>query len=102
MPMSTFGLGNFVLVMRELQILPTAVDIEMTAQQLAAHGRTFDVPARTAASPGRIPFDLARLIFPRMLPQHEIQGILLAIHDFDAFAGTQIVERFAGELAVSP
>jgi DNA-binding LytR/AlgR family response regulator len=56
-----FGLGDLVLVVRELQVLTAAVDVEMLAQQVAGHGRALDVPARTATAPGRIPLGFVRL-----------------------------------------
>ena len=49
--MGAFGLGNFILMMRELQISTTPMNIKMIAEQSAAHGRTFDVPARTPIAP---------------------------------------------------
>ena len=49
--MRAFGLGDFVLVVRELQIGAAAVDIEMIAEQGAAHGRTLDMPTRTTITP---------------------------------------------------
>ncbi len=46
------GLRDLVLVMRELQILPAAVNIEMMAQMVVAHCRALDVPAGSAGPPG--------------------------------------------------
>ena len=49
--MRALGLRDLVLVMRKLQVLATAVDVELPAQQLGAHRRAFDVPARPPWSP---------------------------------------------------
>src|SRR5216117_4217004 len=42
-----FGLRDFVLVMRKLQVLPAAVNVEMRSQQFHAHRRALDVLTRT-------------------------------------------------------
>ena len=85
-----FGLRDFVLVMRKLQVLPAAVNVEMRSQQLRAHRRTLDVPARTPIAPGRLPKGLA---FLGALPQDEIEWIALGRVDLDPLSGTQILER---------
>jgi hypothetical protein len=36
-----------------------------------------------------------------MLPEHEIERILLGRIDLDPLAGAQVVERLAGQLAVA-
>ncbi len=46
-----FRLGDFVLVVRKLQVLPTPVDVEMLPEQLRTHRRTLDVPARAPLTP---------------------------------------------------
>ncbi len=48
----TFGLRNLVLMMWKLQILTTAVDVEVFAEVMRTHGRTLDMPARPALAPG--------------------------------------------------
>jgi len=47
-----FRLGDLVLVVRELQVHAAAVDVEVVAEQLRAHRRALDVPARAALTPG--------------------------------------------------
>ena len=42
-------------MVREKQVHSPAVDIELLAQVLGAHGRTFQVPARVAFAPGGRP-----------------------------------------------
>src|SRR5437764_14392268 len=51
------------------------MDFDRLAEELHAHGGTFDVPARSAAAPGAVPARLAGL---RGLPQSEVAGIPLA------------------------
>ena len=87
------GLRNLVLVMRKLQVLATAVDIEMRAEQFAGHGRTLQMPARTTAPPGRRPGRLALL---GAFPQDEIERVMLAGIGFDALARPQLIQRLAG------
>ena len=80
------GLGALVLVVREHQIGPAAVDVEGQSQVLLGHGRTLDVPTGTALAPGRFPRGLAGL---GRLPQGEVQLIALAL--FQALAiGAQL------------
>src|SRR5204863_6101407 len=45
------ALRNLVLVVREDQVEAAGMDVERLAQQLAAHRRAFDVPARRSATP---------------------------------------------------
>ena len=61
------------------------------------HHRALDVPPGTARSPGRRPRDLARL---GALPEGEVAGVALALVDLDPFAGPEIVEPLAGQIAV--
>jgi hypothetical protein len=96
-----FGLGDLVFVVRKLQVLAAAVDVEVLAEQLRTHRRALDVPARASRSPGRFPFHFGRLVVAGMLPQHEVERILLAGHDVDALAGAQVFQRLAGKLAVT-
>src|SRR5213075_100352 len=93
-----FGLRDLVLVVRELQVLAAAVDVERLAEQRAAHRGALDVPAGPALAPGRWPGRLAGL---GALPQHEIERILLRLVDVDALARAQLVERLAGKLSVT-
>src|SRR5207244_11949381 len=55
------GLRDLVLVVRELQVLAAAVDVEMLAEQRAAHGGAFDVPARPPFAVARRPLRLVGL-----------------------------------------
>src|SRR5450759_1729661 len=92
------GLRNFVLVVRKLQVLTAAVDIEMVAEQGARHRRALNVPARPALAPWTRPRRLARL---GVLPQHEVERIALGLSNLDALAGAQVFQRFARKPAVA-
>ena len=54
-PRATAGLRDFVFVMRKDQVFAAAVDIEGVAEVFFAHGRTFNMPARSARTPGAFP-----------------------------------------------
>jgi hypothetical protein len=56
------------------------------------------VPARTARAPGAVPGRLAGL---GALPQHEVEGALLALVDLHARAGLHVVEVALAERAVA-
>src|SRR5690606_18396345 len=92
------GLGNLVLVMRELEVHSAAVNVEPRSKEVVAHRRAFDVPSRPPIAPRRGPVRLARL---GALPQHEIERIALRIVDGNACARAQVAELFARELAVA-
>ena len=49
------GLGDLIFVVRELKVVAAAVDVERRAQKVVAHGRAFDVPARTPPAPRAVP-----------------------------------------------
>src|SRR5262249_44246314 len=90
-------LGQLVLVVRELQVEAAAVDVEGLAQELHAHGRALDVPARPAGAPGAVPGRLARL---GPLPQGEVAGVALPVADLDAGAGLQLLRVPVAQFAV--
>ena len=75
---------------------PAAVDVERLAQDAAAHGRAFDMPAGPAFAPGAVPRGLARL---GAFPEGEIGGRTLSLGHLAPFA-LQAVERATAELAV--
>ena len=95
---SGLTLGNLVLVMWELQILPTAVDIEMIAKAARGHRRTLDMPARPPIPPWGFPAWLARL---RGFPQDKIQWVPLVFTYRNAFAGPQVFDTFTREFSLS-
>ena len=95
------ALCNFVLVMRELQVGATAMNIKTLAQGLATHGRALDVPARATLAVGAVPLGVIRLLRLGRFPQHKVQRIILAVIHGNPLAGTQVIQRLARELAVA-
>ena len=65
-----FALRDFVLVVRELQVEPAAVNVERFAKDRATHRAALDVPARTALAPRRVPRRFVRF---RRLPKREVE-----------------------------
>src|SRR3954466_3933946 len=65
----TFGLCDFVLVMREYEVASAAVNVERLRKILCAHRRTFDMPPRPPSSPGALP---ARFTGLARLPQSKV------------------------------
>src|SRR5881397_2846553 len=55
------GLGDLGWVMREDQVAPAAVDIQLRAEVARGHRRTLDMPARPTWPPRAFP---GRLIWP--------------------------------------
>ena len=96
-----FALRDLVLVVRELQVLAAAVDVEVLAEERLAHRRALDVPARAAEAVRARPLGVVGLALLGRLPHHEVERILLAVEDGDALAGAQLVDRLARELAVA-
>ena len=70
-----FALGDFVFVMGEDIVHATGVDIELFAQVLGSHGRTFDVPAWESFTPRAIPFQVAARFGG--FPQGKVAGVPL-------------------------
>ena len=84
------ALGDFVFVVRELQIIAAAMNIKRRPQQFIRHGRAFDMPPRTAAAPWAIP---AGGVGIRWFPQHEIHRVLFEGGDLDPSARDHIIDR---------
>src|SRR5690606_18244695 len=81
--MAAFALRDFVLMMREDEVEPAAVDVERFSEELTAHGRALDVPAGAALSPGTFPRGLAGL---GPFPEREIGGGTLTFRHISPFA----------------
>ena len=77
-------LRPLVLVVREREVLATAVEVEALAEQVERHRRALDVPSRPAAAPGRVPRRLAGL---GRLPEREVHRAALRLVDVDPCAG---------------
>src|SRR5436190_13725223 len=56
--MRALALRNLVLVVRENEVEPAAMDVEGLAELGLAHRRAFDMPARPAAAPRAVPTGL--------------------------------------------
>ena len=96
-----FALGDFVFMVRKLQVSTATVDVKSFAQRGAAHGRAFDVPARAARAKGAVPLGFGRLALFGGFPQHKVERIFLAVLHRNAFTGAQLIQRFTRELAVA-
>ena len=77
------------------------MQIKALAEQRASHRRALDVPARAARAIVRWVARICGLIGLGALPQHEVERIFLAVEHGDSFTGTQLVDRFARQLAVA-
>ena len=94
-------LGALVLVMGELEVLPTAVEVEALTEQIEAHHHALAVPPWAALSPGRRPRRLARL---GELPQGEVGRVSFVAgpeHLAVATAGQHVVEALMHEQAIA-
>ena len=74
---------------------------EMLTQQRATHGRAFDMPTRPASAEFARVLGICGFIRLGSLPKHEIKRVLLAVIDRYAFTRTQVVQRFARQLAIT-
>ena len=91
------SLSDFILMVREKQILAAAVNIEGVAQIGGAHGGAFDVPAGPAHAPRAFPRRFTGLLG---LPQGEVQRILLQLVHTDPCAAFQIFQILAAQTAI--
>ena len=84
-------------MVRELEILAAAVDVDRDPEMGLDHGRALDVPAGPAAAPGAVPAGLLRA---RGLPEHEVRGIAFIRRDLDPCAVDHLVTRAPRQSAV--
>src|SRR5207248_4683966 len=91
------GLGQLVLVVRELEVEAAAVNVERFAKELHAHGRALDVPARPSRPPRAVPFWLARL---GPFPEGEVAGVALLFAHLDPGAGFELLGVAVAQFAV--
>src|SRR5579884_1843003 len=94
---SAAALSDLVLVVREDEVEPAAMDIDGLAKMLLDHRRALDVPTGAPPGPRRIPADHA---FFTRLPQHKVRGIALVRRDLDAGAGDHLLTITTGEHAI--
>jgi hypothetical protein len=64
-----FGLGDFVFMVGEDEVVAAAVNVDLLAQVSQVHRGAFDVPPRPALAPRAVPARLTRL---RRLPQGKV------------------------------
>src|SRR5699024_7768623 len=69
-------LGNFILMMREDQVLSSCMDVDFFTQIFFRHHGALNMPSRTSFSPWRYP---VRLSFFFRFPQNKVQGIFFLI-----------------------
>lgn len=74
MPRRADALGNFVFVVRKLQIRAAAVDVEGIAEQVFTHGGAFNVPARPSPAPRAFPQPV-RLLSPLSTTQNQADRV---------------------------
>ncbi len=91
------ALGDLVLVMREDEVAPAAVDVEAGSEVAQAHGRALDVPAGAAHAPRALPGGLPGL---GRLPDREVERVLLAGLALDPCTLLELLDTLAGEPAV--
>ena len=92
-------LCDFVLMVREDQILSAAVEVDGLAEKGEIHRGALDVPAGSALAPRRIPVGFA---FFGGLPESEIGAVALDVAGIDALTGAsdEVFQRQVRELAV--
>src|SRR4051795_10502436 len=78
------ALRDLILMMREDEVEPAAMDVDRLAKVALDHRRALDMPAGAAPAPWRIPAD--HTVGAR-LPQHEVGRIALVRRDLDPRAG---------------
>ena len=88
------GLGPLVLMVRELEVLSPAVQVEVLSQQLERHHHALGVPAGPASSERRVPSGLIGLC---CLPEREVERRALLVVRLDTGPRPQGVERLASE-----
>jgi hypothetical protein len=101
-PCTRLGLGDLVLVVGKLQVLPPAVDVEAVAEQRVGHHRALDVPPRPPFAPGGGPPRPVGLVGLRRLPEREVGLVALALAGLAPALARALVDDVAlGQLAVA-
>ena len=94
-------LGELVLVVREDQVDPAAVDLEDRTEKLLGHRRAFDVPARAPWPPRRLPDGVLALLV--RFPERKVARVLLQLNAFGFLrrvVQSLVITLAAGEAAV--
>src|SRR5438132_3466019 len=81
-----FGLGDFTGVVREGEVGPTTMNVELGTEIAHGHGTTFDMPAGTTGSPRAGPERFARGL---CLPEDKVERVFLVgvVGEVAAFVG---------------
>jgi hypothetical protein len=85
--------------MREAQVDPAAVDVEVVAEILPGHRRALEVPARATDAVWRGPARARRFGRLRPLPQGEVAGVMLAT-GVRVLGGSHVVDALASQFAI--
>ena len=94
---ATFGLSDFVFMVRENKVTAATVEVEAFTQIFHAHGRAFNVPARTAFTPRAGPSRFTRF---SSFPQSKVHRIAFAVIYVNASASHHIFKVTTGKFAV--
>ena len=102
----TLALGDFVLVVGELQVCAATMDIKGFTQSGAAHGRALNMPtgaawAEVMSKRGAVPHRVGRLTGFSGLPQSKVKRVMLVRLHRNPLTGTQFIQRFTGKLPVT-
>ena len=101
-PRRAAGLCRFVLVVREEQVGPAAVDVDgvvlVGAEVLFDHRRALGVPARASPAEGGVKGDA---VVADAFPQREIRRVALFGRTFDPLLGIGLVLAAVGEAEVA-
>jgi hypothetical protein len=89
-----------VLVVREAQVQPSAVDVELGPEVALGHRRALQVPAGAAAAPRRRPRRGPRLALLVRLPQREVARVALARGVDDVVGRLEVPQLLPGQRAV--
>ena len=94
---ASFGLGNFIFMVRENKIGSAAMEINGISQVMGRHGRAFNMPAWSSLAPRAFPERFTRLC---CLPKGKVARVSLFIVDFNADAGEHIFHFSSGQFAI--
>ena len=89
--MSPFALCDFVFVVGKLQVCAATMNVKVLTEQIATHGRTFNMPTRTPQPEGAGPLRLWRLGGFGRLPQHKVERVFFVARHTDPLARAQLV-----------
>ena len=89
--MSAFALSDFIFVVRKLQVCAATMNVKVLPEQIATHGRTFNMPTRAPQPEGAGPLRLWRLRSFSRLPQHKVKRVFFVARHTDPLSCAQLV-----------